>query len=219
MNPITLRSMRSAWLAALVLVSAALLAFLPAQRAAHAQDAAGAKTFAESVDLRPLGTIAVQSDGRIKSMSSFANEMMGYVSGPRKIAGQTPLFTYFDMLFRPDAYRDADAIFVKGSGPRKRIVDRVLTIDGSPEMRERMRAFEESGLISETLLLKPEVVQLLREMRQDLIRTAKVVDAVDSAITVKSPRFLLSKLRIVPRGDGDLEQQWHGIDSVMFADG
>jgi cytochrome c-type biogenesis protein CcsB len=218
-NPITLRSMRSAWLAALVLVSAALLAFVPAQRAAHAQDAAGAKTFAESVDLRPLGTIAIQSDGRIKSMSSFANEMMGYVSGPRKIAGQTPLFTYFDMLFRPDAYRDADAIFVKGSGPRKRIVDRVLTIDGSPEMRERMRAFEESGLISETLLLKPEVVELLREMRQDLIRTAKVVDAVDSAITVKSPRFLLSKLRVVPRGDGNLDEQWHGIDSVMFADG
>jgi len=218
-NPITLRSKRSAWLAALVLVSAALLAFLPAQRAANAQDAAGGKTFAESVDLRPLGTIAVQSDGRIKSMSSFANEMMGYVSGPRKIAGQTPLFTYFDMLFRPDAYRDADAIFVKGSGPRKRIVDRVLTIDGSPEMRERMRAFEESGLISETLLLKPEVVELLREMRQDLIRTAKVVDAVDSAITVKSPRFLLSKLRIVPRGDGNIDEQWHGIDSVMFADG
>jgi cytochrome c-type biogenesis protein CcsB len=211
--------MRSAWLAALVLVSAALLAFVPAQRAAHAQSAAGAKTFAESVDLRPLGTVAVQSDGRIKSMSSFANEMMGYVSGPRKIAGQTPLFTYFDMLFRPDAYRDADAIFVKGSGPRKRIVDRVLTIEDTPEMRERMRAFEESGLISETLLLKPEVVELLREMRQDLIRTAKVVDAVDSAITVKSPRFLLSKLRIVPRGDGDLNEQWHGIDSVMFADG
>ncbi len=225
MNPMNLRSMgtrslRRASSAALAVVAAALLALLPAAREVRADDsAAGAKTFAESVDLRPLGTIAVQSDGRIKSMSSFANEMMGYVSGPRRIAGQTPLFTYFDMLFRPDAYRDADAIFVKGSGPRKRIVDRVLTIEDTPEMRDRMRAFEESGLISESLLLKPEVVELLREMRQDLIRTAKVVDAVDSAITVKSPRFLLSKLRIVPRGDGDLEQQWHGIDSVMFADG
>ncbi len=219
MNQVSLRSMRGTWLAVLVLVSAAFLAFVPTQRAAHAQDAAGAKSFAESVDLRPLGTIAIQSDGRIKSMSSFANEMMGYVSGPRRIAGQTPLFTYFDMLFRPDAYRIADVIFVKGSGPRRRIVDRVLTLDGSPEMRESMRAFEDSGLISESLLLKPEVVELLREMRQDLIRTAKVVDAVDSAITVKSPRFLLSRLRIVPRGDGNLDEQWHGIDSVMFADG
>jgi len=219
-NAIDLKAMRRALLVVGLAAAAMLLLATASPRAALAGDTASRERgFAEAVDLRPLGTVAIQSDGRIKSMSSFANEMMGYVSGPRRIAGQEPLFTYFDMLFRPDAYRDADVIFVKGSGPRARIIDRVLTIEDTPEIRERLRAFEKSGLISETLLLKPDVVALLREMRQDLIRTARVVDAVDSAITVKSPRFLLSRLRIVPRGDGDLGQQWHGIDAVMFADG
>jgi cytochrome c-type biogenesis protein CcsB len=175
--------------------------------------------FASQIDLQTLGTIAVQNDGRIKSMSSFANEMVGFVAGPRAIAGQDPLFTYFDMLFRPDAYRDADVIYVKGAGPRKNIVETVLRTDNSPAMQERMKAFEEHGLISETLIVKPEVVALLREMRKDLIRTAKVVDAIDSALGVKDPRFLLQQLRIVPRGDGDMQKPWHGIEEIMFADG
>ena len=175
--------------------------------------------FLSSIDLEALGTIAIQNDGRVKSLSSLANETIGFVAGPRLVAGQDPLFTYFDMLFRPDAYRDADVIYVKGSGPRQRIAETILRSDKSPAMADRMKAFEASGLISETLILKPDVVALLREMRQDLIRTAKVVDAIDSALNVKDPRFLLSQLRIVPRGDGDLKKQWHWIEDVMFADG
>ena len=187
--------------------------------AAPATASAPKPDLASAIDLKTLGTIAVQNDGRIKSLSSFANEMVGFVAGPRAIAGQDPLFTYFDMLFRPDAYRDADVIYVKGDGPRKRIIETVLRSDNSPETQERMKAFEEYGLISETTIVKPEVIALLREMRKDLIRTAKVVDAIDSALGVKDPRFLLTQLRIVPRGDGDLQKPWHGIEELMFSDG
>lgn len=84
--------------------------------ASNANAADAGKSFVERVDLKPLGTIAVQSDGRLKSLSSFAQEMMAFVSGPREINGQDPLFTYLDMLFRPDVYRDADVIYVKGAG-------------------------------------------------------------------------------------------------------
>jgi cytochrome c-type biogenesis protein CcsB len=191
---------------------------------ATADDPKQAPGFVEQVDLRPFGTIALQNDGRIKSLSSFAHEMMGFVSGPRDIAGQDPLFTYLDMLFRPDVYRDADVIYVKGGGPRKRIIDAVLSANtGTPEQQAelvaRMKAFEESGLISETLIRRQAVIAVLQEMRKDLIRTAKTVDAITSAIAVKNPQFLLTQLRIVPRGDGDMNQQWHGIADVMFADG
>lgn len=204
---------------ALLMTCALLVSAIIAPPIFAADPADTAAPFSARVDLRPLGTVAVQNDGRLKSLSSFANETMAFVSGPRRIAGQDPLFTYLDMLFRPDAYRDADAIYVKGAGPRARISAAVLAADNTPEMQERMRAFASSGLISETIILKPEIVAVLREMRTDLIRTAKVVDAVDSALTVKDPRFLLSRLRIVPRGDGDAKAQWHGIAEVMFADG
>jgi cytochrome c-type biogenesis protein CcsB len=189
------------------------------QSGANASSAASDQPFSARVDLTPLATIAVQSDGRLKSLSSFSSETMAFVSGPRQIAGQSPLFTYLDMMFRPDAYRDADVIFVKGAGPRARIADAVLAGNLLPEMGARMEAFRKTGLISQTLLSKPEVLSVLREMQSDLLRTAKIVDAIESALNVKDPRFLLSRLRMVPRGDGDPKQPWHGIAEVMFADG
>ena len=189
------------------------------QSGASASSAASDQPFSARVDLTPLATIAVQSDGRLKSLSSFSSETMAFVSGPRQVAGQSPLFTYLDMMFRPDAYRDADVIYVKGAGPRARIADAVLAGNLLPEMGARMEAFRKTGLISETLLSKPEVLTVLREMQSDLLRTAKTVDAIQSALNVKDPRFLLSRLRMVPRGDGDVKQPWHGIAEVMFADG
>jgi cytochrome c-type biogenesis protein CcsB len=175
--------------------------------------------FSQRVDLRPLGTVAVQNDGRLKSLSSFANEMMNFVSSSKRIADQDPLFTYFDMMLRPDAYADADVVYVKGAGPRARIAAAALQADGSAEMTVRMKVFEKTGLISETILARPEVVSTLRTMREDLVRTAKVVDAIDAALRVKDPRFLLARLRIVPRGDADPKQPWHAIAEVMFTDG
>jgi cytochrome c-type biogenesis protein CcsB len=215
------RAAHSLGLVAAVLVAVLSLAVA---RPASAQSpdqasAAAAKPFSELVDVSPLGTVAVQSEGRLKSLSSFAHETMGFVSGPRRIAGQTPLFTYLDMLFLPDAYRDADVIYVKGAGPRKRISDALLASDASPEAAQRMKAFASSGLISETYLSRPKVTEALREMQGDLVRTAKVVDAIESALRVKDPRFLLSRLRIVPRGDARTDEPWHGIAEVMFADG
>jgi len=195
------------------------LAPLDAKAAEPQPPSSEAPSFAERVDLTPLGMIAVQNDGRLKSFSSFANEMMGFVSGPREIAGQSQLFTYLDMLFRPDVYRDADVIYVKGAGPRARIIAAVKQAEQGPDIDARMKAFEKTGLISETLLSRPQVAAVLREMRQDLVRTAKVVDAISSAIRVKDPQFLLARLRIVPRGDGNASEPWHGISEVMFSDG
>ena len=203
-------TLASTWIRTIAMLAVACIAAF-----ARADD----RPFAERVDLSPLATVAVQSDGRLKSFSSFASETMGFVTGPRRIAGQQPTFTYLDMLFRPDAYRDADVIFVKGAGPRGRIADAVLAGNLLPEAASRMEAFKASGLISETTLSRPEVLAVLREMQADLIRTAKVVDSIESALNVKDPRFLLSRLKIVPRGDGDASKPWHGIASLMFADG
>ena len=95
----------------------------------RAQDAGPA--FHEQVDLDPIGGLAVHVQGRIKSFGSHANAMMDMVSGPRSIAGQSPTFTYLDMLFRPDAYRDADVVYIKNKLVRNSIADAIVERDES----------------------------------------------------------------------------------------
>ena len=184
---------------------------------AHAQDVQQAPTFAEQVDLTPLGLVAVHNEGRLKSYGSHANALMGVVSGPRKIAGQTPQYTYLDMLFRPEAYQDADCIYVKNKLVRNEIAAAV--VDADPEMADRMEAFTSSGLLAPQFLDRPEVAAVMGPMEADLIRTAKQVDAIRSARFVMSPSFLLDRLRIVPPGGDDPNAAWHGIQEIMLLDG
>ena len=172
------------------------------------------QSFVNQVDLSPLDAVAVQTGGRIKSFGSFAHGEMGYVSGPRKIAGQSPEFTYLDMLFRPDAYLDADVIFVKGGIVRKPIADALVLAD--PTLVSQMDAFIQSGLISEALLARPEVQPILLEMQSDLLRTARAMDAVRGARTVMRPDYLLRQLRIIPPAVSDTDQRWISIREIML---
>lgn len=187
--------------------------------AAHAEDSSLTEadapvTFAAQVDLTPLAGVAVHTGGRLKSFGSFSQEVMGWVSGPRRIAGQSPEFTYLDLLFRPDAYADADIIYVKGKPNRALIAEALAAED--PSVAERMEAFMKSGLISPALLERPAAVAVMQQLSGDLIRTAKVVDQVEQALAVREPRFLLNKLRVVPPGGTDPAAAWHGISDVMM---
>lgn len=202
MNPIRL-------LAALVCLVAWTLA--PTTRAD------GAKPFHQRVDLEPLGRIAVHAEGRLKSFGSHANTMLHFVSGPREINGQDAAFTYIDMMLRPEAYADADIIYIKNKQVREAIAKALLERD--PGLAERMRVFQETGLTSPTLLRRPELGPLYRALEADLVRTAKPMDQLKSALAVADARFLLSRLRIVPPGTGEFEHQWHGIDEIMLVPG
>jgi len=151
-------------------------------------------SFAKQVDLGPLNRTAVQADGRLRSFESHAKTYMGKISGPRAIRGQSNGFTYLDMLFRPEAYRDLDIIFIKNESVRDRILS-ALAGDTSVEAG-RAAAIRKSGLIAQELLLRPTVVELLEKLGRDLIRTSKVVDAIETALSVADPRFLAENLRI-----------------------
>ncbi len=174
----------------------------------------GAEAFEQAIDLSPLDGVAVQTEGRIKSFSSFAQSQMAFVSGPRAINGQSAPFTYLDMLIRPEAYRDADVIFVKGAPVRAPIAQALVQAD--PALAERMEAFLKTGLISPTLLSRPALEPVIRALQADVLRTAKVMDAVRGAQTVMSPEYLLDRLRIVPAGTGQAVQRWSSMRDVML---
>ena len=166
--------------------------------------------FARQVSLDPLYKTAVQADGRLRSFESHAKTYIGgYVTGPRSIAGQTHGFTYLDLLFRPESYVDTDLIYVKNKEVRKQILD---TLGQHPQLDEQRReSITNSGLISRTLLSDAAVTALLRKLGEDLIRTSKVVDAIQSGLAVADARFLAENLRIVAPPDGSRSKPWFSL--------
>ncbi|MFO0829613.1 MAG: cytochrome c biogenesis protein CcsA [Phycisphaerales bacterium] len=201
----------------LVVVCIALAAGLARADDSLSSSAAASPTFAQRVDLTPLGRVAVHAEGRLKSLGSHANTFMQFVSGPRKIAGQDPLFTYIDMMLRPEAYDDADIIYVKNRQVREQIASTVE--QAHPDLADRMKAFRATGLTSPAILRGQELVPVFRTLEADLVRTAKQMDELRSAQAVADARFLLSKLLMVPPAGGRFEDRWHGIEEVMFVPG
>ena len=119
------RLLRTA-LALAVALAGAVPALAQAPAAAPAPDA---RPFHELVDLRPLDSVAVFTEGRLKSFGSFANTQMQFVSGPRKVGGQPADFTYLDLMFRPKAYEGAALLYVKNKQVRARVSDAVPRAD------------------------------------------------------------------------------------------
>ena len=164
-------------------------------------------TFYRSVNIDPLRSLALQTEGRVKSFDSFARTMMRYVSGPHRIAGQDAAFTYMDMMLRPEAYQNADIIYVKKKQIRSAIADQLARVPDVP--MSVLDSFRETGLISPTLLREPVVSALLGEMERDLIRTVKPANEIRSAQAISRPETLSRNLRIIPPPGGDVASAWY----------
>ena len=199
----------------------ALAGWLLPSAAAVAQDSSSdgetsASGFAEAVDLTPLGGAAVLVEGRLKSFGSHASSTMHSITGPRKIQGQSPAFTYLDMMIRPEAYADADVIYVKNKNVRQRIAD--VLIGADPALEPRLESSVRTGLFSPTLLQRAEVQDLLRVMEADLVRTARPVSEIRGALFLSDPRQLLARLRVIPPTEVDPQERWHGLDELVLPD-
>ncbi len=176
-----------------------------------------ASAFASQVDLTPLYGTAVHADGRLRAYASHAKTFMGFVSGPRDINKQSQGFTYLDLMFRPDAYDDVDLVYVKNKNVRTEILS-VLKPQDSYDT-DWAKVFMKRGLISRQTLAKPECLALMQRMGKDLIRTSKAVNAIQSALTVSSPRFLMGQLRLIPSPDGDDKKPWLAPEALYSSGG
>lgn len=195
------------------MVMLAIVAYGGYRLASRAPKAAGPSTFAQQVNLDPLYRTAVQADGRLRSFESHAKTYIGgYVTGPRAISGQSNGFTYLDLMFRPELYRDADLIYVKNKEVRKEILDTLAHHSGLAQ--ERCDAIMKNGQFSRALLSDPMVMQLLRKLGEDLIRTSKVVDAIHSAMAVSDPAFLVENFRVIAPPGGELDKLWLSMTDV-----
>lgn len=168
--------------------------------------------FVQDVDLEPLNLCAVQADGRIRSFESHANSFMTIVTGGRKIDGQTDGFTYLDMMFHPAEYRQRDVVFVKNKLVRQEIVE-ALETQGFVDER-RAKQLNDKGLFPPALLRAEPSRNVLAELGQDLVRTAKSVDQVSSALFVSDASLLLQQLRTVVPRNAELETQWVSLSEL-----
>ncbi len=173
--------------------------------------------FAERVDLQPLENIAVQQQGRLMSLDSHCRSTTRFISGPRRINGQTATFSYFDLMLRPMAYADADMIYVKNKSVRQRIAQ-ALVSDPAID-RTRIERFMDKGLISPLTIQRPEAMSELTKMLDDVIRTAKDVNAIDGAMRTSNPRNLAAMLRIVPPAGDDTMGTWFSTEELWSGSG
>ena len=183
---------------------------------AWSQEVTEPMTFEAQVDLAPLNEVAVWQDGRIKSWESFSRSMMQFVSGSRKIDGQSPAFTYLDLALRPSAYVDRDIVFVKKKPMRAAIIQAIVETDRPAEATdERLEEFMKTGLISREFILTPGVVTLLGGMQGDVLRFAKPIEAIQTAVSVAQPEILRRSMAMVPPvGSDALDRPWQTLDNV-----
>ncbi|MCC7291623.1 MAG: cytochrome c biogenesis protein CcsA [Phycisphaerales bacterium] len=175
--------------------------------ASSAEDQTSA--FAKQVDLAPLHKVAVMADGRLRSFESHATAYLRFVVGPRVIDGQSTSFTYLDMLLRPEKYADRDVVYVKNPLVLGQILD-VLERDGHMEAARR-KAIEKSKLIAPHLLDALPVQALLSQLSGDLVKTAKPVQQINSALAVMQDRVLGGELRLIPAPQGASDKQWTSL--------
>lgn len=153
--------------------------------------------FTEALDLQPLETLAVYADGRVKSFSSFANEVVGNISGPRGYAGQSPVHTYLELMWRPSLYAERDCVYVKNKLLRADLRD-ALARAGAASDPAWQATFLETGMVAPALLSHPEAQAVLDRRAADLVRTARFVNQVEYALGSMQPMGLKARLTIIP---------------------
>ncbi len=204
------------WIVGLLMASG--IAALAAWGSLRASNTAPAG-FASEVDLRKLEALAVHTEGRLNSLESFARYTLKYVSGPHKIEGQPPVFSYLDLMIRPDRYEDKDIVWIKNQSMR---ADMAAGLAKAGTDKAWCEQFMKTGLISPKLLAQPGVQSMLGNWSRDLIRTAKFVDDVQGALHLKEPALLSRQLRLIPPapvpGGGDREAAWLSMNDLYPQD-
>jgi len=172
-------------------------------------------TFYEAVDLTPLDEVTIWQDGRLKSFESFSRDTMNWISGPRRPGGLRPRIAMLDIMLRPQVWSNQDLYFVKNKLVRVEIARTLRDSNVRPTIAsdDRLDRFIDQGLAPRGFLTHPDVGTLLGRMRTDVMRFAKPVQAIESALAVSRPELIRNELLLVPpSGDDALKKPWIGID-------
>lgn len=148
--------------------------------------------------------IAVQDEGRYKTLDSFAREAMSAMHGREHLPGLSPMASLFEWIFNRDAYIDAPVVRLKDKGVRIH-----LSAHMSEAARQRI---QQTGMMTLRELEDPMVQRLIGELEP----SAPMVTAMRRVRNAEAvARFLDRMLRIVPSPDESADAPWYTMGELQ----
>lgn len=120
---------------------------------------AAESSFAQDVDVKPLETLSIQHNQTLKTLDSYARQVLSAITGKTRLDGHSALFTMLDMAYRPHLYLDRNIVRIKNV-PLRKDFGELEIIDSA----EKQRILEE-GTISLNFYARPEVQEMLARMQ------------------------------------------------------
>jgi len=192
--------------AALCLIAGLFIAISPAQARADEEPFAASQHAVEldkKLNWQTARLIAVQDDGRYKTLDSFARESMAAMFGREHLPGLSPAASLMEWLFNRPAYDDAPVVFIKDRGVRIH-----LSAHMSDAPRQRIRR---TGYMTPRELQDPVVARRIVEL-EPLAPMITAMRRVRGAELVA--RVLPAMFRVIPSPAGDAHSLWHTIDEL-----
>ena len=168
--------------------------------------------FIQAVNLEPLQIMSVQHNQTLKTMDTYARQVLTSITGKATLDGHPAVYTLFDMSFRPEAYRERNLIKIKNAPLRKDICEAPFI-----DQKERERIKEE-GTISMSMFADPQMQRYLSELANEAaFKNDAVGQLMSSATALRNfvqaqPNFLTIHI-IPPVVAGD--QNWKLAEEVL----
>jgi ABC-type transport system involved in cytochrome c biogenesis permease subunit len=162
--------------------------------------------FDQQLDLSPLAMAAVQSNQTMKTLDTFARQVIWQITGHEKLDGHESLYTLLDISFHPDQYVGRNIIKIENV-PLREEFENLQSIDST----EKQRILKE-GTVSMAFLERPEVQQLLQQVQASSVTKSKAINQVLIALSAmdqicQEHDFLPAA--IIPPGPSGGDGLWH----------
>lgn len=172
-----------------------------------------AADFADSVDLSPLRTIAVQHRQSIKTLDSYAREMLDEITGHSSLDGHGALYSILDIVYHPDEYQKRNIIYIENV-PLRREFLRLPSV--SPAEGERIL---KDGTVSLAFWSRTDVQQLLADVQSSDTRKATALQeasqaANDMANLVQGNCPFVPANIVPPATASSANPIWHSLTDV-----
>lgn len=172
-------------------------------------------SFASQVDLTPLDHLAVQYQGRVKSFGSFADQIVAGIEDRGRYLSQDRRFTYIDLMLAPQRYENAAIV---GLGKEQMLNELLEDLRRAGIVSDADAAIVRESKKFTPRMLTSEVAQVkLTKWKQNLLKTAKPAEQLESALSLMQPQVLASLLRIAPPEGSAGTLQWVSI-SELYGD-
>jgi cytochrome c-type biogenesis protein CcsB len=168
--------------------------------------------FASRVDVSPLKSIALQHRQTIKTLDSYARQVLTTITGHGSLGGNPAVYTLLDIAARPEDYLDKKIIFIK-SVPLRQDFQRLDFISAD----EQKRILKE-GTVSLSFAVKPEVRQLVEEVAASAVFKSRAADQYNSAWMTMAqlchgPNFPPAAI-IGPATSAEDDVKWKRLDEI-----